>query len=130
MLGVVLGKLYFLPFAEMLAAQVLVCQSVGLKCWKFCWESCANTLYASTIFPCSLQTSWLLRYLCACLSVGLKCWKFCECWMRRYLCACLSVGLKCWKFCCWKSCANTQYAIPSFRQVGRPGTCVPAYRLG
>ena len=26
--------------AEMLAAQVLVCLSVGLKCWKFCWESC------------------------------------------------------------------------------------------
>ena len=35
----------------MLAAQVLQCLSVGLKCRKFCWESCANTLYVSTIFP-------------------------------------------------------------------------------
>ena len=35
----------------MLDAQVLVCLSVGLKCRRFCWESCANTLYVSTIFP-------------------------------------------------------------------------------
>ena len=168
----------------MLDAQILVCLSVGLKCWMFCsWKSCANTLYA---IPSSVQTSWPPRYLCACLLVGLKgwkyhllfrnfgctrtsvsigwfdvlggicyhtvcyyhlpfrhvgctgtcvpigcvqCWKFCGCWMQRYLRACLSVGLKCWNFCCWKCCANTQYAIPSFRQVCRPGTCVPAYRL-
>ena len=24
--------------------------SVGLKCRKFCWESCANTLCVATIF--------------------------------------------------------------------------------
>ena len=56
----------------MLDAQVLVCLSVGLKCRKFCRESCANTLYVSTIFP---HTSWLHRYL-VCVSIGLKCWKF------------------------------------------------------
>ena len=28
-----------------------MCLSVGLKCRKFCWESCATTLYVSTIFP-------------------------------------------------------------------------------
>ena len=61
-----------LEVLRMLDEQVLVYLSVGLKCWKFCWESCANTLYASTIFPCSLKTSWLPSYLCACLSVGLK----------------------------------------------------------
>ena len=56
----------------MLDAQVLVCLSVGLKCRKFCRESCANTLYVSTIIP---HTSWLHRYL-VCISIGLKCWKF------------------------------------------------------
>ena len=103
----------------MLATQVLVYLSIGLKCWKFC--------------PC-----WPHRYLCACLSVGLKCWKFC-CWkccathsmlyhlsdkLATQVLVCLpigcvevlevllmfdaqvlvylSVGLKCWKFCgCW-----------------------------
>ena len=40
-----------LEVLRMLDAQVLVCQSVGLKCWKICWECCANTLYVSTIFP-------------------------------------------------------------------------------
>ena len=30
---------------------------------------------------------------------------------------CVLIGLKCWKFCCWKSCANTLYAIPSFLQT-------------
>ena len=48
----------------MLAAQVLNCLSVGLMCW----ESCANTLYVSTIIP---HTSWLHRYL-VCVSIGLK----------------------------------------------------------
>ena len=48
MLGVVLGMLClqlcvsnFFP-SEMLAAQVLVCQSIGLKCWKFC--GCLNSI--------------------------------------------------------------------------------------
>ena len=40
----------------MLAAHVLVCLSIGLKCWKFC-------------------ACWPHGYLCACLSVGLKCWE-------------------------------------------------------
>ena len=112
--------------SQMLDAQVLVCLSVGLNYRRFCWESCANTLYVSTIFT----SEKLVALVLVCQSVGLKCWKFCGCWMQRYLCVCLSVGLKYWKFCCWKSCANTQYTISSFRQVGRPGTCVPAYRLG
>ena len=95
MLAVVLGKLcvsIFFP-SQMLAAQVLVCKLVGLKCWE------------------------LLRMLAAqvlvCQSVGLKCWKFCGCWMQRYLCACLSVGLKCWKFC-WESCDNTLHVSTIF----------------
>ena len=70
------GWIAVLEVLRMLDEQVLVYLSVGLKCWKFCWESCANTLYASTIFPCSLQTSWPPRYLCACLWVGLKGWKY------------------------------------------------------
>ena len=40
---------------------------------------------------------------------------------------CLSDGMKCSKFCCWmEELCYTQYAIPSFRQVGHPGTSVPA----
>ena len=53
--------------SEMLDAQVLVCLSIGLKCRKFCWESCANTLYVSTIFPSDkLATQVLL----VCLHIG------------------------------------------------------------
>ena len=62
-LEVVLTNSMLYHLSDKLAAQVLVCLPIGwvevlevlrLKCWKFCWESCANTLYASTIFPCSL----------------------------------------------------------------------------
>ena len=35
----------------MLAAQVLVCLSVGLKCWKFCWESCVYTVVCKYYLP-------------------------------------------------------------------------------
>ena len=37
----------FLEVLWMLDAQVTC---VGFKCWKLCWESCANRLYVSTIF--------------------------------------------------------------------------------
>ena len=40
-----------LEVLRMLDAQVLECQSVGLRSWKICWECFANTLYVSTIFP-------------------------------------------------------------------------------
>ena len=62
-------------------------------------------------------------------SVELKCWKFCRCWMQRYLCACLSVGLKYWNFCCWESCANTLYAIPSSLQTSWLHRYLCAYRF-
>ena len=130
-LEVLLGELCF-P-SEKLAAQVLVCLSVGLKCWKFCWESCVYTVVCEYYLP--------FREVgcpgaCVPIGVGLKCWKFCwescvslqRSWLPRYFCA-LSVGLKCWKFC-WESCVYTvvcKYYLP-FREVGCPGTCVP-YRL-
>ena len=114
-----IGWVEVLEVLRMLDAQVLVYLLIGLKCWKFCRERCANTLYISTIFPSEKLAAqvlgvcidWfevfeVLRMLDAqvhvYLSIGLKCWKFCACWPHRYLCACLSVGLKCWKFCgCW-----------------------------
>ena len=95
--------------SQMLDAEVLVCLSVGLKWRKFCLESCANTLYVSTIFP----SEKLVAQVLVCQSVGLKCWKFCRCWMQRYLCACLSVMFKCWKFSL-ESCANKVYARTIF----------------
>ena len=38
--------------SKKLAAQVLVCLSVGLKCWKFCWESCVYTGVWEYYLPC------------------------------------------------------------------------------
>ena len=119
-----------LEVLRMLDAQVPVCLSVWLKCWMFCcWMSCANTLYAILSY---FQTSWPPRYLCACPLVQTS-------WLHRYLCAyrlgpvlevlrmldaqvhvCLWVWLKCWMFCCWKSCANTLYAIPCYLQTSWP----------
>ena len=122
--------------SEMLAALVLVCLSVGLKCWKLC----LHMLCVSTVFPSEMLAA---QEVLVCLSVGLKCWKFC--WVscaytvvcEYYLpfrdvgctgkvLVCLSVGSKCWKFC-WVSCAYTvvcEYYLP-FRDVGCTGTCVP-----
>ena len=53
-----------LEVVRMLDAQVLVCQSVGLKCWKVLRMLDAQVL--------------------VCQSVGLKCWKLYGCWMHRY----------------------------------------------
>ena len=50
----------------MLHAQVLVYLSVGLKCRKFCWDSCADTLCVNAIFPSEMLDAQVL----VCLSVG------------------------------------------------------------
>ena len=110
-----------------------------------CWESCANTLYVSAIFPSEM----LDAQVHVCLSVGLKCRKFC--WescantlyvstifpsemLAAHVLVCLSVGssvgssayvgctgtwvgLKCWKLC-WESCANRLYVSTIFRSEG------------
>ena len=72
-----------LELLRMLDAQVLQCLSVGLMCW----ESCANTLYVSAIFPSEMLDAQVQ--------------------------VCLSVEFKCGKFC-WESCANTLYVSTIF----------------
>ena len=55
-----IGWVEVLQVLWMLDEQVHVYLSVGLKCWKFCWESCANT--HCMLVPSSRQKSWLHRY--------------------------------------------------------------------
>ena len=78
------------------------CVPIGwVKCRKLCWDSCADTLCVSVIFPSVLDAQVLVclsvgssvgnsadvnAQVLVYLSVGLKCWKFCGCWMHRYLC--------------------------------------------
>ena len=70
-----------------------------------------------TLVPTSLHTSWLHRYLCAYrLGPVLEVLRMLDAQVPM----CLSVVLKCWMFCCWKSCANTLYAIPSSLQTSWP----------
>ena len=95
-----IGWVELLEVLWMLHAQVLVYLSVGLKCRKFCWDSCADTLCVSAIFPSEMLDALVLVCLSVgssvgssadvnaqvlvYLSVGFKCWKFCECWLHRY----------------------------------------------
>ena len=94
---------------------------LGVVLSKLCLHVCVSILFS---------TDKLARQVLVCLPIG---------WVEvlevlRMLDAqvlvCISVGMKCSKFCCWmKELCYTQYAIPSFRQVGHPGTSVPAYWL-
>ena len=107
MLGVVLGELCLhccvstIFHSEMLAAQeVLVCPLVGLKCWKFCWVSCACTVVCEYYLPfrdvgCTstcVPIGWfevlevLLGELClhCCVRVLSPLQR---CWLHWYLCA-------------------------------------------
>ena len=117
----------------MLAALVLVCLSVGLKCWKFCWVSCAYTVVCEYYLPfrdvgCTgtcVPIIWfeVLEVVLTLLCVSTI---FPSEMLAALVLVCLSVGLKCWKFC-WVSCACTvvcEYYLP-FRDVGCTGTCVP-----
>ena len=99
--------------SEKLAAQVLVCLSVGLKCWKFCWESCVYTVVCKYYLPC--------REICCpgtCVPIG---------WFEVLeVLGLTSVTIRYIQFC-WESCVYTvvcEYYLP-FREVGCPGTCVP-----
>ena len=90
---------------------------VGLKCRKLCWDSCANTLYVSTIFPSEKLSAQVLVCLLVGSSVGssvdVGCTGTCVPidWVEVFevlrmldaqVLECLSVRLKCWKFCgCW-----------------------------
>ena len=85
------------------------CLSVVLKCWKFCWESCDNTLYVSTIFPSEKLSAQVLVYLPISMPSSLQTSRL----HRYYSCACLSVGLKCRKFC-WERFVNTLYVSTIF----------------
>ena len=109
--------------SEMLDAQVHVCLSVGLKCRKFCWESCANTLYVSTIFPSEMLAAHVLVCLSVGSSVGSSAYVGCTG-------TCVPIGwVEVLEVLLLEELCYTQYAIPSFRQVGHQGTCVPAYWL-
>ena len=103
MLGVVLGKLclhvcvsIIFP-SDMLAAQVLVCLSLG---WSV--GGCANALYVSTIFP---SERLAVQVLVFCLSVGLKCGS--------------SADVGCTGTCVPIDC------VESSADVGCTGICVP-----
>ena len=80
-----IGWVEVLEVLRMLDAQGLVYLSIGLKCWKFCacwphrylcaclsvglmfWESFANTLYVSAIFPSDKLAA---QVLLVCLHIG------------------------------------------------------------
>ena len=73
-----------LEVVQMLDAQVLVCQSVGLKCWKF-YGCCMHRYLYAISWVEVLEVLWMLdAQVLVCLSVGLKCWKSYGCWMNRY----------------------------------------------
>ena len=108
MLGVVLGKLclhlcvsIIFP-SEMLAAQVLVCLSVGSSVG--CTGTCVSIDWVEVLEVLPMLATQVL----VCLPIS---WvEVLEVLLLEVLC-------------------DTQYAIPSFRQVGHPSTCVPAYWL-
>ena len=144
----------------MLDAQVLVCLSVGLKCWKFygCWDAqvlvcqsvglkCGSPVDVGCTGTC-VPISWvevlelpkmLAAQVLQCLSVGLMCWEsfantlyvsaiFPSEMLDAQVLVCLSVVMKCRKFC-WDSCANTLYVSTIFPQTSWLHRYSSVYRL-